>query len=203
MDVGAWLRGLGLEKYTEAFAENGVDAALLPEITNEDLKDLGIVRLTDRKRLLKAISGFVAGDGPSDTEPVQLLTAAGERRQVTVLFADLTGFTHLSKELGAEATHALLNRYFETVDGIVTGYGGTIDKHMGDNAIQYRNQLFLEHPLIDFRSSPSFGHSGQGRECLKLTLSGHEQMRQSAEYVIDFVSTSLLKILREAPPDGS
>ncbi len=87
MDVGAWLRGLGLEEYAEAFAENGVDAALLPEISNEDLKDLGIVRLADRKRLLKAISGLVAGDGQSDTEPIQLTVAAGERRQVTVLFA--------------------------------------------------------------------------------------------------------------------
>ncbi len=47
MDVGAWLRGLGLEEYTEAFAENGVDAALLPELSNEDLKDLGVTRLAD------------------------------------------------------------------------------------------------------------------------------------------------------------
>ncbi len=57
-----------MEEYTEAFAENGVDAALLPEITNEDLKDLGIVRLTDRKRLLKAISGLVASDGQKEIQ---------------------------------------------------------------------------------------------------------------------------------------
>jgi len=58
--------------------------------------------------------------------------AAGERRQVTVLFADLTGFTKLSQELGAEETHTLLNQYFETVDAVVEDYGGTIDKHLGD-----------------------------------------------------------------------
>ena len=58
--------------------------------------------------------------------------AAGERRQVTVLFADLTGFTKLSRDLGAEETHTLLNCYFETVDGVVENYGGTIDKHIGD-----------------------------------------------------------------------
>jgi hypothetical protein len=56
MDVGAWLSGLGLGEHFEAFSENGVDADLLPDLTNEDLKDLGVVRLVDRKRLLKAIA---------------------------------------------------------------------------------------------------------------------------------------------------
>ncbi len=61
MDVGAWLRELGLADYAGAFEENGVDAALLPELTNEDLKDLGIARLSDRKRLLKAIAKLSEG----------------------------------------------------------------------------------------------------------------------------------------------
>ena len=68
MDVGAWLSGLGLEDYAEAFDENGVDATLLSELTNEDLKDLGVVRLADRKRLLKAIAALAERDGPSETE---------------------------------------------------------------------------------------------------------------------------------------
>ena len=59
----------------------------------------------------------------------------GERRQVTVLFADLSGFTQLSSKLGAEATHELLNRYFEAVDGIVEDCGGSVDKHIGDNVM--------------------------------------------------------------------
>ncbi|MGQ0662214.1 MAG: adenylate/guanylate cyclase domain-containing protein [Pseudomonadota bacterium] len=58
--------------------------------------------------------------------------AEGERRQVTILFADLSGFTKLSSQQGAEETHRLLSRFFETVDGIVVAYGGTIDKHVGD-----------------------------------------------------------------------
>ncbi len=135
MDVGAWLRGLGLEEYAEAFVENGVDAALLPELTNEDLKDLGVARLADRKRLLKAIASLSEGDEQSGTNLSQPIPSEGERRQVTVLFADLTGFTKLSSELGAEETHALLNRYFEAVDGIVEGYGGNVDKHIGDNVM--------------------------------------------------------------------
>ncbi|HET9918069.1 MAG TPA: adenylate/guanylate cyclase domain-containing protein, partial [Candidatus Binatia bacterium] len=59
----------------------------------------------------------------------------GEHRQVTVLFADLSGFTRLSTELGAEATHTLLNHYFEVVDRIVEDYGGSVDKHIGDNVM--------------------------------------------------------------------
>ncbi|MCP4318545.1 MAG: AAA family ATPase [Hyphomicrobiales bacterium] len=133
MDVGAWLSGLGLKKYAEAFADNGVDATLLPELTNDDLKDLGVVRLADRKRLLKAIAVLSEGDGRAEELQAQPEASMGERRQVTVLFADVSDFTRLSSELGAEETHALLNRYFETVDAIVDGYGGTVDKHMGDN----------------------------------------------------------------------
>jgi class 3 adenylate cyclase/tetratricopeptide (TPR) repeat protein len=135
MDVGAWLRDLGFEDYVEAFAENGVDADLLPDLTNEDLKDLGVARLADRKRLLNALAGLPEANKDGSTITPQPSAPVGERRQVTVLFADLSDFTGLSNDLGAEATHELLNRYFETVDGIVEGYGGAIDKHIGDNVM--------------------------------------------------------------------
>ncbi len=136
MDVAAWLRDLGLEAYAEAFAENGVDADLLGELNNEDLKDLGIAKLADRKRLLKAIADL-ASDAPAQVggPPSQPGTSAGEHRQVTVLFADIAGFTRLTTELGAENIHSLLNRYFETVDMIIADYGGTVDKHIGDNVM--------------------------------------------------------------------
>ncbi len=65
MDVAAWLRDLGLEAHVEAFAENGVDAELLGELNNEDLKDIGIAKLADRKRLLKAIADLA----PSSHRP--------------------------------------------------------------------------------------------------------------------------------------
>ena len=66
MDVGAWLNELGLAEYADAFAMNGVDSEVLRELSNDDLKDLGVARLADRKRLLKAIeglSGRVAPEG--------------------------------------------------------------------------------------------------------------------------------------------
>ena len=132
MNVEAWLAKLGMEQYAEAFAENGVDAGLIAELTNEDLKDLGVARLADRKLLLKAIAGV---SQPEPDPAAGVPSTVGERRQVTVLFADLADFTGLSSELGAEETHALLNQYFEVVDSIVESYGGSIDKHIGDNVM--------------------------------------------------------------------
>ena len=135
MDVADWLKRYGLEEYAEAFVENGVDAALLPELSNEDLKDLGIARLADRKRLLRAIDQLSDGDDQNEVSPSPVVAPVAEYRQVTVLFADIVGYTQLVSELGAEETHALLNRYFETVDAIVASYGGTVDKHIGDNVM--------------------------------------------------------------------
>ena len=135
MDIGAWLRGLGLERYEQAFQQGEVDAEVLPELTDADLRELGIP-LGPRKKLLKAIADtrgqradaappeYRGGDGGR--------RAAGERRQVTILFADLSGYTRLSRELDAEDLHALLGRFFERVDGILEEYGGAIDKHIGD-----------------------------------------------------------------------
>lgn len=134
MDIRVWLDGLGLAEFADSFAENGVDGALLPELSNDDLKDLGIARLADRKRVLAAIANL-ATPAESEFPPSQEPVLEGERRQVTVLFADLTGFTKLSNELGAERTHGLLNHYFKTADAIVENYGGRIDKHIGDSVM--------------------------------------------------------------------
>ena len=136
-DIGAWLEALGLGKYTETFAANEIDLEALPHVTEADLREIGVA-LGARRKILAAIAELAdheAGPLPiasaNEAEPA----LPSEQRQVTVLFADLAGFTRLSGELGAEETHVLLNRYFETVDGIVEGYGGTIDKHMGDNVM--------------------------------------------------------------------
>ncbi len=138
-DIRQWLEELGLGKYTETFAEHEVDAEVLPELSDADLKDLGIP-LGPRKKLLKAIAALGDGTGIvgsasaelTSPQPADASTPAGERRQVTVLFADLCGFSRLSRERDAEEIHALLNRYFGAVDGVVQSYGGTVDKHIGD-----------------------------------------------------------------------
>ena len=134
MDIVAWLADLGLERYAEQFAANEIDEKTLRDLSGEDLKELGVSALGHRKKLLLAIAEL--GKLNSEAGPTAAaVTLDGARRQVTVLFADISGFTQLSSELGAEATHELLNRYFGVVDRIVEGYGGTIDKHIGDNVM--------------------------------------------------------------------
>ena len=134
--LAAWLRDLGLERYEEAFRANDIDADVLPELSEADLEKLGL-SLGHRKKLLKAIAELQAGDGGrSGAAPARPPEAAlgidGERRQVTVLFADLSGYTKLSRQLDAEEVHGLLERFFDRVDGIVDQFGGSVDKHIGD-----------------------------------------------------------------------
>ncbi len=122
MNVKAWLTELELQQYAEAFAENGVDLNLLPELTNEDLKDLGVTRLADRKTILKAIEAMgpdaeAMAPAPSAGEAGQLRSEAGaERRQLTVMFVDLVGSTALSVELDPEELRDVILRYHNKFD---------------------------------------------------------------------------------------
>ena len=129
-DIRQWLEALGLGEYAEAFAKNKIDANVLPDLTNDDLKDIGVVAVGDRRKILAAISNLGIEAGAVAPMPAKPLDAS--RRQVTVLFTDLSGFTRLSSSLDAEETHALLNRFFATADEVVREFGGTIDKHIGD-----------------------------------------------------------------------
>jgi class 3 adenylate cyclase/predicted ATPase len=134
-DVRAWLEDLGLGRYAEAFAENGVDFDLLPELSNEDLKDLGIARLADRKRLLKAIAALerttlsTAIPAPSTSE--------AERRQLTVMFCDLVDSTALSSTLDPEQLRDLLLAYQEACAAVIDRYDGHLAKYLGDGLLVY------------------------------------------------------------------
>jgi class 3 adenylate cyclase/tetratricopeptide (TPR) repeat protein len=135
-DIAAWLRELGLERYEPTFRANDIDADVLPELSEADLERLG-VSLGHRKKLLRAIADLqVGGTGPdgrvAGAPPETAPEIEGERRQVTVLFADLCGYTELSRQLDAEEVHALLERFFDRVDRIVDQFGGSVDKHIGD-----------------------------------------------------------------------
>ena len=94
MDVASWLSALGLEQYEPAFRENRIDAELLPKLTAEDLRDLGVARVGDRRRLLEAISALRVDSGPipASAQPLMVhreVNWDAERRQITVLFCDL------------------------------------------------------------------------------------------------------------------
>jgi class 3 adenylate cyclase len=132
LDISAWLRGLGLARYEQAFRDHAIDAAILPKLTAEDLKDLGVALVGHRRKLLDAISALPAADLPTQTIRAPASNPLSERRQVTVLFADLSDFTTLSNQYDAEEIHTLLSRFFECVDRIIEDHGGWIDKHIGD-----------------------------------------------------------------------
>lgn len=128
MDVSAWLAQLGLAEYAAAFDANHVDLATLRQLTADDLRDIGVSSVGHRRRLLSAIAGL---DGPqAETDRPQ--NSAAERRPVTVLFADLCGFTALTHELPDEEIHAMLDRFLAIADEAVKENGGTVDKHIGD-----------------------------------------------------------------------
>jgi class 3 adenylate cyclase len=134
VDIAAWLRDLKLEQYERVFLDNAIDTDTLPELSEADFEKLGVL-LGHRKRLLKAIAALreraAADAGPAVAAPTTG-SPEGERRQVTVLFADLCGFTRLSSELDAEDLHALTDRFFDVVDRVIERYGGMVDKHIGD-----------------------------------------------------------------------
>jgi class 3 adenylate cyclase len=139
MDVGEWLRSLGLSRYEEAFREAEIGPDVLPDLTDSDLEKLG-VPLGDRKRLLKAIASFGPAHmvaeprGPSPTPPP---TDAAERRQLTVMFCDLVGSTALSARLDPEDMREVIAAYQKCVSETVHRFGGFVAKYMGDGVLAY------------------------------------------------------------------
>jgi class 3 adenylate cyclase len=139
MDVGGWLRGLGLGQYEEKFRDNKIDAKLLPRLTVDDLKDIGVSVVGDRRRLLDAIA-VIAGAGrpadlpasPTKSAPSKGLPASAERRPITVMFCDLVGSTSLVAKLDAEDWRNLVNAYLDEASKAVTDFGGHVLKKLGD-----------------------------------------------------------------------
>src|SRR5215469_8867966 len=107
MDVGGWLRSLGLGQYEALFRASEIDADILPELTEVDLEKLG-VPLGHRKRLLRAISGLAVPGTLATTSAAPAASTgarpqdAAERRQLTVMFCDLVGSTALSVRFDPE-----------------------------------------------------------------------------------------------------
>jgi hypothetical protein len=138
IDVGAWLRGLGLGEYEATFRENAIDDTVLPNVTAEDLKDLGVGIVGHRRKLLDAIAALRTGADakaptPSSTPlpraPVAAAStqeAAGERRHVTVLFCDLVDSTGIAAKLDAEEWRDLVGAYLDAASTAVTEMGGKV-----------------------------------------------------------------------------
>jgi class 3 adenylate cyclase len=149
MDVGGWLRGLGLGQYEEKFRDNKIDADLLPRLTVDDLKDIGVSVVGDRRRLLDAIA-VLAGSSPlaevpapaMKLAPAQGLQASAERRHLTVMFCDLVGSTTISAALDAEDWRNLVNAYLDAASEAVAQMGGRVAKKLGDGIM-----ALFGHPI--------------------------------------------------------
>ena len=134
MDVAAWLRSLGLERYEPAFRDNEIDWEALPKLTTEDLNDLGVVLGTHRRKLLEAIAALGRETGPQRSATDQVVPTA-ERRQLTVMFCDLVGSTELAARLDPEDLREVIAAYHRAVAEIVAGFDGFVSRYMGDGVL--------------------------------------------------------------------
>ncbi len=147
-DLRDWLGRNNLEQYAEVFEANDIDLDILPELGENDLEQLGL-SLGNRRRLLKAIGAKIddkasapvgdkraadpapsSGDGPAES-------GEAERRQVTVLFADMVGSTALSAKIDPELLGGVIRRYQDATAGAIGRYGGFVAKFMGDGVLAY------------------------------------------------------------------
>jgi class 3 adenylate cyclase/tetratricopeptide (TPR) repeat protein len=134
VDIGQWLRGLGLQSYEQAFRDNGIDFDVLPRLTADDLKEIGVLAVGHRRKILDAI-GELAAKAQDDTGAE--MPHYTERRQLTVMFCDLVGSTALSARLDPEDLQEILRAYQSQVKDVVRGYGGYIARYLGDGALVY------------------------------------------------------------------
>jgi class 3 adenylate cyclase len=146
MDIVVWLRSLGLGKYEAVFRENEIDETVLPNLTAEDLKELGVTALGHRRKLLDAIAALrndTSGKAPfvdagtTSSTPSAPPEDRAERRQVTVMFSDLVGSTALSARMDPEDLREVISAYQKCVAETVGRFGGFVAKYMGDGVLVY------------------------------------------------------------------
>jgi class 3 adenylate cyclase len=140
--IADWLEKLGMSEYAQRFVENRIDFSVLPELTDQDLKDLGVV-LRDRRKILRAIAGLkstetvVPTPSPATEAAIARHQDAAERRQVTVMFSDLIGSTALSARMDPEDLREVISAYQKCVKETVERFGGFVAKYMGDGVLVY------------------------------------------------------------------
>jgi class 3 adenylate cyclase len=150
MNVADWLRALGLEQYEAAFCENDVDVEVLPTLTADELKDIGVSSIRHRRRLLEAIAVLRSKSmgpeapalaplfPPSDTrgQPGASETTP-ERRPLSVMFCDLVGSTALSSQLDPEDLREIIRNYQGCVATTIQHFDGFIARYVGDGVLIY------------------------------------------------------------------
>src|ERR1700722_4910434 len=146
VDIASWLRSLGLERYEATFRENDVDAELLPKLTADNLRELGITSFGHRHRLLEAIAALRPEGTPAD-EPARSSTnlienlgpseTTAERRPLSVMFCDLIGSTALSSRLDPEDLREVIRTYQACVSTTIQQFDAFIARYVGDGVLIY------------------------------------------------------------------
>ena len=151
-EISEWLEKLGMSEYAQHFAENDIDLAVLGELTDQDLKELGVASLGHRRKILRAIAEVTdapaaaapalsrpaAAPRPASSaapQPAPAAEAAGERRYLTVMFCDLVGSTGIAASLDAEEWRDLNDAYVETASAAVKELGGHVAQRLGDGLV--------------------------------------------------------------------
>jgi class 3 adenylate cyclase len=137
--IADWLEMLGLSEYAERFAEKGIDVPVLRHLTDQDLKDVGVL-LGHRRKMLAAIAELRVAV-PARPQPATAIERnpqdAAERRHITVMFSDLVGSTALSARMDPEDLRDVISAYQKCVAGTVRRFDGFVAKYMGDGVLVY------------------------------------------------------------------
>ena len=139
--IADWLEKLGLGQYAQRFAENDITFAVLPDLTDQHLREIG-VSLGHRLQLLRAITELTSREKDTPKVAVATVTSTApqdtaERRQVTVMFSDLVGSTALSARMDPEDLREVISAYQKCVAETVQRFGGFVAKYMGDGVLVY------------------------------------------------------------------
>jgi class 3 adenylate cyclase len=135
--IAHWLASIGMEEYDQRFAENAIDLSVVHDLTEQDLKDLGVL-LGHRRKMLRAIAELdrvALAPAEAATEPVPRDEA--ERRHLTVMFCDLVGSTALSARLDLEDLRRIIGVYHTCIAEVISRYDGVIARYMGDGVLVY------------------------------------------------------------------
>ena len=155
-----WLKSIALGEYAQRFVENGVDLSTLPDLTEEDLKELGVL-LGHRRKLLRAI-GVLHSSAPSASPSSLPADSTAERRQLTVMFTDLVGSTRLSTMLDPEEMRDIIAQYQRVVSQAIARFGGYVAKPLGDGLLIY---FGWPHAHEDDAARALVGHSPHLMRC--------------------------------------
>lgn len=135
--IAEWLASIGLGEYGQLFTENAIDLSVVRDLTDQDLKDLGVL-LGHRRKMLRAVGELDgAALAPAETVTKPVRSEEAERRHLTVMFCDLVGSTVLSTRLDPEDMWRVIASYQACIGEVIDRHQGTIARYIGDGVLAY------------------------------------------------------------------